>query len=53
MISLSLRRCSMLTVGKEAPDFSVAGHDGKTRTLKEFRGKHVILFFFPKADTPG
>jgi peroxiredoxin Q/BCP len=43
----------MLQAGDTAPDFSLLDDEGKTRTLREFRGKHVVLFFYPKADTPG
>ena len=43
----------MLNVGSEAPDFLVNDHNGNRVTLKDFRGKKVILWFYPKADTPG
>ena len=43
----------MLAVGSEAPDFLVNDHNGNRITLKDFRGKRVILWFYPKADTPG
>ena len=43
----------MLTVGSPAPDFSVNDHNGNATSLKDFRGKKVILWFYPKADTPG
>ena len=43
----------MLKVGDNAPDFRVPDHTGKERTLAEFRGKKVVLYFYPKADTPG
>ena len=36
-----------------APDFSLPGVDGQTHTLKELSGKWVILYFYPKDDTPG
>jgi len=39
--------------GKPAPAFSLENQDGKTVTLAEFAGRHVVLYFFPKADTPG
>lgn len=39
--------------GKMAPDFALAGSDGKTHTLKAYRGHTVVLFFYPKDDTPG
>lgn len=43
----------MPTPGQPAPQFSVPDQSGKSRTLAEFTGKTVILWFFPKADTPG
>ena len=43
----------MLTAGSPAPDFSVNDHNGNSISLKDFRGKKVILWFYPKADTPG
>lgn len=43
----------MLKAGDTAPDFSLLDDEGKTRTLREFRGKRVVLFFYPKADTSG
>ncbi len=47
------RRRQMLQVGTEAPDFLVNDHNGNRVTLKDLRGQKVILWFFPKADTPG
>lgn len=43
----------MLKTGTQAPDFSVKDHNGNTVTLKDFQGKKVVLWFYPKADTPG
>jgi len=40
-------------VGDVAPDFRLPSTRGKETTLKEFRGKDVILYFYPKDDTPG
>mgnify|MGYP001187722964 CR=1 FL=1 len=39
--------------GKKAPAFSLAGSDGKTHTLADYKGKTVVLYFYPKDDTPG
>jgi thioredoxin-dependent peroxiredoxin len=39
--------------GTPAPDFSLSDQLGRTRTLAEFRGKWVVLYFYPKDDTPG
>jgi len=43
----------MLNVGDAAPDFTVSAHTGKDISLKQYRGKNVVLWFYPKADTPG
>ncbi len=36
-----------------APDFSLVGSDGKSHSLSEFKGKYLILYFYPKDNTPG
>ncbi len=43
----------MLNVGQPAPDFTVTSHEGKPVSLAGLRGKKVLLWFYPKADTPG
>jgi|TARA_Y100000294_G_C8531425_1_gene327109 peroxiredoxin Q/BCP len=43
----------MLNEGDKAPDFSLKNQDNETVSLNEFRGKKVLLWFFPKASTPG
>lgn len=43
----------MLKVGDTAPGFTVQDHTGQTRKLSDYRGKRVVLWFYPKADTPG
>ncbi|MBK0420960.1 thioredoxin-dependent thiol peroxidase [Leucobacter sp. CSA2] len=42
----------ILEPGMPAPDFSLPDQDGKTRTLAEFRGSKVVMFFYPQAMTP-
>ncbi len=42
-----------LSVGGKAPDFSLPDESGKTVPLKRFKGKPVVLYFYPKDDTPG
>lgn len=42
-----------LTTGTPAPDFKLADQEGALHTLEEFRGKWVLLYFYPKDDTPG
>jgi peroxiredoxin Q/BCP len=43
----------MLNVGDKAPDFSLPSESGAEVSLKDFKGHRLVLFFFPKADTPG
>ena len=43
----------MLKIGDEAPDFSLPSDSGANVTLKNFKGHTLVLYFFPKADTPG
>ncbi len=42
-----------LKAGDRAPDFSLEDQHGKTVKLSDFAGKKVLVYFFPKADTPG
>jgi peroxiredoxin Q/BCP len=42
-----------LTKGDKAPDFSGVDQDGKTHTLADYKGKKLVVFFYPKASTPG
>jgi len=42
-----------LKVGDKAPNFSLPSGAGQTITLKSLRGKQVVLYFYPKDDTPG
>jgi peroxiredoxin Q/BCP len=43
----------MLNPGDPAPDFTAMTDDGSRLTLSELRGTPVVLFFYPKDDTPG
>ena len=43
----------MLEVGMKAPDFSLLDKDGNTVRLSDFQGKKVVLYFYPKDNTPG
>ncbi|MEA2427679.1 MAG: thioredoxin-dependent peroxiredoxin [Thermoleophilaceae bacterium] len=43
----------MLNTGDEAPDFDLQDQDGDEVKLSQFRGSPVVLYFYPKADTPG
>lgn len=42
-----------MQTGTQAPDFSVVDENGVERTLADFAGKTLVLWFYPKADTPG
>jgi peroxiredoxin Q/BCP len=43
----------MLTKNQPAPDFTLQGDDGKKHTLSQHVGETVVLYFYPKDDTPG
>ncbi len=42
-----------IKIGDDAPDFSALDQDGNILSLKQFRGKKLLLYFYPKDDTPG
>jgi len=39
--------------GQKAPDFSLQGSDGKTHSLKDYAGRTLVIYFYPKDNTPG
>jgi thioredoxin-dependent peroxiredoxin len=43
----------MLKVGDKAPDFRLKTDDGKEISLRDLKGKQVVLYFYPRANTPG
>jgi peroxiredoxin Q/BCP len=43
----------MLKVGDQAPDFQVEDDSGALVSLRDYRNKNLILYFYPKANTPG
>ena len=43
----------MLEIGMKAPEFTLSDKDGKTVSLSDFLGKKVVLYFYPKDNTPG
>ena len=43
----------ILKVGVRAPEFKSLADDGKEVAVQDFRGKNVVLYFYPKANTPG
>ena len=42
-----------ISAGKQAPEFTLADQDGQDHSLSDYRGKPVVLYFYPKDDTPG
>ena len=42
----------MLKEGDKAPEFKVQDDSGQMVSLRDFRGKHLVLYFYPKANTP-
>ena len=49
----ALQAADMPAVGSQAPDFTLQSQEGKTVSLKDFRGQWVVLYFYPKDMTPG
>jgi len=47
------KEARMLNPGDQAPDFEAKDHNGNTVRLSDLRGRKVVLWFYPKADTPG
>ena len=43
----------MLNVGDKAPEFTLTADDGTQVSLADYRGQKVVIYFYPKADTPG
>ncbi len=43
----------MLSVGASAPDFAVSDQHGTVHHLSDYSGRHLVLWFYPRADTPG
>jgi thioredoxin-dependent peroxiredoxin len=41
------------TVGTRAPDFTVLDDEGRQVSLADYKGRNVVLYFYPKDDTPG
>jgi peroxiredoxin Q/BCP len=42
-----------MDVKEKAPEFTLLDENGKSVSLKDYRGKNVVVYFFPKANTPG
>ena len=44
---------ALIAVGEKAPSFDLVNQDGKSISLESFEGKYVLMWWYPKADTPG
>jgi len=53
LVARAARAGDLPEVGKPAPDFNLPDQDGKRHTLQDYRGKWLVLYFYPKDDTPG
>jgi peroxiredoxin Q/BCP len=53
LTNLFLVRAEDMQLNDKAPDFALTNEDGATVTLKDYRGKTLVLFFYPKANTSG
>jgi peroxiredoxin Q/BCP len=52
-VARAARAGELPVVGQPAPDFNLPDQNGKQHTLEDFRGKWLVLYFYPKDDTPG
>ncbi len=52
-VARAARAGDLPEVGKPAPDFNLPDQNGKQHTLQEYHGKWLVLYFYPKDDTPG
>ena len=43
----------MIAVGEQAPSFTMVNQDGETVSLEDYAGKFILMWWYPKADTPG
>ena len=50
---MAAKRLPKLQAGDKAPNFKVHDENGKVRSLKDFKGKKLVLYFYPKDNTPG
>ncbi len=44
---------ALINIGSEAPGFTLTNQDGAAVSLQQFSGKNVLLWWYPRADTPG
>ena len=53
LLGVAATRAAMPEVGQPAPEFALPDQQGKVRRLSQWRGKWLVLYFYPKDDTPG
>jgi len=53
LVARAARSGELPELGKPAPDFNLPDQNGKQHVLKDYRGKWLVLYFYPKDDTPG
>lgn len=53
LFGVALGASGSAIVGKLAPDFTMMDQDGKSHTLSDYKGQKVVVYFYPKDDTPG
>jgi peroxiredoxin len=53
LFTLAFAEGTVIKEGDEAPDFTLESSDGGKVSLKDLKGKKVVLWFYPKDDTPG
>lgn len=52
-VARAARASNLPVAGQPAPDFALQDQNGKTQALRDYRGKYLVLYFYPKDDTPG
>ena len=52
-IGITMAKSSELKIGDDAPDFTLLDHNGEEQTLSDYFGKKLVVYFYPKDDTPG
>ena len=53
LLSIKVIGAVLVDLNSKAPDFNLEGSDGKKHNLKEFSGRYLVLYFYPRDDTPG
>ena len=53
ILGMTVGASGALTVGTQAPDFTLLDQDGNSHSLSDYKGQKVVVYFYPKDDTPG